>query len=298
MKTVTVAILAFNEEGRIAPLLAMLKKQEENGFRVSKIVVISDGSTDNTVRSIKHLSGGNVVIKGYVQNKGKAFRQNQIMKSIDTDCLVLLDADIQITDSTFLTKMVEPIMEGKADMTASYISELPPRTFFEEALDVSMKLKDILFGVFKNGSNAYTCHGPARAFAKGLYKSLVFPTRDGDDMYSYLYAVKNGFTFKYVKSALVHYRLPSNATDHYKQSVRYHASKDTFERLLGQEFVRSELNIPLKDYGIAAVAALPLLLRRPIQCAYYAIVLIWVKVKMKFHTRPEYTWSVTTSKEL
>ena len=49
--TVTVGISAYNEEHAFPALLESLLKQSQTSFVFEKIIVVSDGSTDNTVKN-------------------------------------------------------------------------------------------------------------------------------------------------------------------------------------------------------------------------------------------------------
>ena len=52
---VTIGIPAYNEENNIIPLLTSLVNQKTSQVVVEKIIVMSDGSSDNTVGSVKLL---------------------------------------------------------------------------------------------------------------------------------------------------------------------------------------------------------------------------------------------------
>ena len=47
--TITIAICALNEEANIGKLLDSIMIQEEEGYKLEKILVISDGLTDRKV---------------------------------------------------------------------------------------------------------------------------------------------------------------------------------------------------------------------------------------------------------
>ena len=50
---VTIATIALNEESNIKRLLDSILKQRAKNFRLGKILVVSDGSADNTVNIAK-----------------------------------------------------------------------------------------------------------------------------------------------------------------------------------------------------------------------------------------------------
>ena len=53
LPTVTIATIACNEEANIKKFLESVLDQKEKGFKISTILVISDGSTDHTVKIAK-----------------------------------------------------------------------------------------------------------------------------------------------------------------------------------------------------------------------------------------------------
>ncbi|RLC37977.1 glycosyl transferase family 2, partial [Candidatus Falkowbacteria bacterium] len=79
MTTVTVGIPAYNEADNIAYLLKDLLGQKQADFKLERIIVISDGSSDNTAE-IAQKSGNKIikVINGRIR-KGVAMRLNQII---------------------------------------------------------------------------------------------------------------------------------------------------------------------------------------------------------------------------
>lgn len=298
MKTITIGIPALNEEQNIGFLLRDLVSQKITNFRLSRIIVVSDGSIDETVSKVRSFRDKRIqVIDGKVR-LGKSARQNEIISKVKSDVLVLLDADILITDKLFLEKLVTPIIEGKADMTSSGISELPARTFFEKILDVSMKLKLNLFSEFKGGNNVYNCHGPARAFGKAVYTGMLFEQSDGEDMFSYLYCISKAKRFLYIRTAKVEYQLPSTPIDHYKQSKRYLDALEFNRAIFGDELTKREMNISMQDYLKSLCSSFPYILANAIFVIGYVFVFGSVIAAKTLRLKPRESWRVTSSKSL
>lgn len=294
--TVTIGIPAYNEEKNIAGLINDLLKQHTNLATVDKIIIISDGSTDKSVAIINKFKNRYVLLCEGDKRKGKAARENEILKMSASDILVLLDADIVIKDTKFLDKLIAPIAAGRAEMTSSAIQPLSPRTFFEKVFFISIKLKEILYLQFKNGNNVYTCYGPARAFAQKFYKSLKFNSSEGEDMFSYFSCLNLGYTFKNIPQALTYYRLPTTFTDHCKQSTRYHRAKKDMYKYFSQKIVLVEQIIPVSIYTKAFIKALPIILKHPLHVALYLIILGYTKTISATKYQKSDNWNVTTSK--
>lgn len=296
-KTITIGIPAYNEEQNIAKLLKQILGQKITSGAVINIIVASDGSTDKTVELVESLKNKKIILIDGKKNQGKAYRQNQIIERANSDILVLFDADISIEDNLFIEKLIKPIFRKQADFTSSALIELPARGFFEKVLAVSMQLKRILFSKLKNGNNIYNCHGPARAFSRQAYKLLSFIESDGEDMYSYLACVKKGLKFQSIDKAVVYYRLPSNLSDHAKQSIRFVASESMYEKYFNSGFGEREFEIPMAVYLQAFWKALPIILKNIIYVCVYLGVYFYTKI---FSPKVNYqdTWHLASTKSI
>jgi len=296
--TVTIGIPAHNEEANIGFLINDLLQQDLGEFALERIIVASDGSTDNTVNVVYSIKNSKIVLIDGRENLGKAFRLNEVISRTNSDVLVLLDADISIPDKSFIKKLVEPIFDDQIDLTSSAIKELEATSYFEKVLLLSMKLKTKLFREFKAGNNVYNCHGPARAFSKNMYKQFRFIKSEGEDMYSYLVCTKLGMKFKYVASAKVYYKLPTTPTDHYKQSLRYLNSIEDCRKIFGEEFVNKEFKIPVITGIKAALKSMPLIFTNILPFVFYLITYGFSNLFLAMKVKAKDTWKVATSKKI
>lgn len=103
------AIPAWNEEKTIAKVVVHAMKN------VDKVVVVDDGSTDDTATIAQHL-GAHVVRHDGNLGYGAAIRSClSIARDSDSDALVILDADGQ-HDADDIPKLLAPIQSGQADI--------------------------------------------------------------------------------------------------------------------------------------------------------------------------------------
>jgi glycosyltransferase involved in cell wall biosynthesis len=107
-------IPALNEEEGIGDVIEHLPKQIV-GVDNIEILVVDDGSTDNTAKIAKQHEA-NVVSHGINRGVGKAF-QSAVQYSLENnaDILVSIDADRQF-NSDQIPEMIEPLLNNKADM--------------------------------------------------------------------------------------------------------------------------------------------------------------------------------------
>lgn len=106
---VSVLIPAYNEEDRISDTIRGLTDIEE----IDEIIVINDGSTDNTVERAKKVGAKIVNIKN---NSGKGTALKEGLKFVKNDIVVFLDADVGLT-SREVKKLIVPIINDEADVT-------------------------------------------------------------------------------------------------------------------------------------------------------------------------------------
>ncbi len=110
----TIYIPALNEEEGIGDVIEHLPKSIE-GVDNIEVLVVDDGSTDNTVK-IAREHGAKVVSHGINKGVGKAF-QTAVQYALEnsTDILVSIDADRQF-NSEQIPDMIQPLLKNEADM--------------------------------------------------------------------------------------------------------------------------------------------------------------------------------------
>jgi glycosyltransferase involved in cell wall biosynthesis len=107
---VSVIIPAYNEGARIQKVISAVKK----AVLPSETVVVSDGSTDDTVE-IASAEGINVV--ELPQNQGKGAAMKAGVSSTDAEIYVFIDADLVGLTPEHVDSLIRPILEGEADAT-------------------------------------------------------------------------------------------------------------------------------------------------------------------------------------
>ncbi|WP_461866576.1 glycosyltransferase family 2 protein, partial [Thermococcus sp.] len=115
-----ITIPAYNEEKTISNVIKEIKMLKPEDFEGKiediKIVVVNDGSKDNTVKVAKE-SGADIIVS-FKRNRGlaRAFRQGiETALEMGADIIVNIDADGQYNPKE-IPKLVKPILEGKADI--------------------------------------------------------------------------------------------------------------------------------------------------------------------------------------
>lgn len=107
---VSVIIPAFNEENTVARVVDVIGQVS----CVDEIIVVDDGSSDNTAQEAK--DAGAIVIS-HEGNKGKGEALYTGYKNAECDIIAFIDADIHNLTSKKVASMIKPILDGKTDIT-------------------------------------------------------------------------------------------------------------------------------------------------------------------------------------
>jgi glycosyltransferase involved in cell wall biosynthesis len=112
---ICITIPAYNEEETIGSVISKIKKvMEENKYNY-KILVIDDGSKDNTAKIAKELGA---IVFSHQKNNGLAETFRTEMKKaieLNPDIIVHIDADNQYIPSE-IPNLIKPIIDKKADI--------------------------------------------------------------------------------------------------------------------------------------------------------------------------------------
>jgi len=106
-------IPAFNEESSIAKVIGEIPRSIQ-GFSRTEVLVIDDGSTDNTVSAAKKAGADKIVRHQKNFGLAVAFRTGlEAALKMGADVIVNTDADFQYNQKQ-IPLLVKPIVEGKA----------------------------------------------------------------------------------------------------------------------------------------------------------------------------------------
>ncbi|MDY4128443.1 glycosyltransferase family 2 protein [Peptostreptococcus porci] len=109
----SVIIPAYNESERIVDTINGINDLAE----VDEIVVVDDGSSDNTAQVVKSIDIEK--LKFYIQTKnygkGKALEKGLEIMRKDADIVVFIDADVGKTSSEVI-KIIRPVLDDECDV--------------------------------------------------------------------------------------------------------------------------------------------------------------------------------------
>lgn len=288
--TVTVGISALNEEANIGNLLLSIIGQKGD-FDLEKVIVISDGSDDNTVSIARSIADSRILVVDSKSRSGKAVRQNEICQMSESDVLVILDADTLPADESFIHKLIQPIVFDKSvGLTSGPNVSVTPRNFFEKVLFFGLSFKTELFENMRP-NNLFLCVGANRAFSKALYKKINWPAGYPEDAYSYLSTISLGFKFIYQKDAKVLFRLPDNFSDHLRQSRRFISSPIKLEKYFSEKIVAENYKIPK---NVLLRKMFKYAVKNPVYAICYLFITVYPRV-FKQTSSVKDKWDIATS---
>lgn len=249
--TVTIIIPAYNEAGNLPTLLTALSRQNCAGFTLSQVIVISDGSTDQTAAIARRHSWGIVQVKAYSQRLGKAYRLGQIFPTLHSDLIVQFDADITPVGPSVLHELILPFtLSPNLVMTSGNSRPLPPTTFAGRAIAVSVQP----YVALRHRCPALSV-GPLLCYRRDWAQTVKFPKRIlGEDIYLYFSCLVAGGEFRYIAQAIVHYRLPQTWADHIRQNTRFLRSPGEMSRYFPATLIAREDQLPRLAFVTALIS--------------------------------------------
>lgn len=135
--TITALIPCKNEAKRLPYALASLARQTR---KVDKVVIVDDGSTDNTfeVASLmKELIDLNIEVIRREKSIGKTPSLKMVVKSCGTDKILIFDADTILEDD-YIEKIVIPHYNGKVSCSYGIVKPLNrdyKRKFYKDIVE-------------------------------------------------------------------------------------------------------------------------------------------------------------------
>jgi len=193
---VIIAIPAYNESDVIEYTIEGLKKIDV----IDKIVVIDDGSTDNTAEIAE--KAGAVVIS-LKENRGKGYAMKKALEHIDCDIIGFVDGDVGLSSSE-IGKLIEPVINDEVDFTIAQFPKAEKNTNVKGGFGLVKKLAKK--GVYYyTGKEIETSLSGQRVYKRKVVDSMKYiPTNYGIEIAMTIQAINNGFSFKEIPVNMKH----------------------------------------------------------------------------------------------
>jgi len=130
----SIIVPCYNEKDLVTQTIKNIIDVKLNYPIEKEIIVVDDGSTDNTFESIQNsinLLQHHVIVIRNSKNSGKGFSIRTALQNATGDIVIIQDADLEY-DPFDYNKMLLPIIEGHADVVfgSRFIGDGPHRVLF------------------------------------------------------------------------------------------------------------------------------------------------------------------------
>lgn len=207
---ISVCIAAYNVGKFLEKCLSSVTNQTLQNI---EIIVVNDGSKDNTLDIIKKFAEQDKRIKIIDQeNQGLGNTRNRAIKEAKGKYIHLMDAD-DYMDATFLENMVKNAEKYNSDIVLSthrgvdeqtldtlYVSTLP-HTLIQGKLNVKNNLDVLLV----------PCHVWDKIYLKSLVEDITFTPEGGEDIYFWYRTILKANRVSIYRACKYNYRINSKS---------------------------------------------------------------------------------------
>lgn len=118
---ISIVVPLFNEEESLPELCAWIERVVEANNYSYEILLIDDGSSDDSWSVIENLSIRNSNIKGikFQRNYGKSAALNEGFKAAKGDVVITMDADLQDSPDE-IPELIRMVMEDGYDLVSGW----------------------------------------------------------------------------------------------------------------------------------------------------------------------------------
>lgn len=194
-KKISIIIPAYNEEFYIAKTIkAILEWSNE-----LEIIVVNDGSTDNTYNVLSTFESiPNIYVINSEKNHGKGYALSLGLKVAKGEIILFLDADLG-ESAVNAEKLLQPIINDNADMSIAVFPKSKKKAGFGLVKGIAKK------GIFYlTGYNTLAPLSGQRAFKKDVLEQIELIDGFGIEVGLTIDVLRKGYRIEEVEIPLVH----------------------------------------------------------------------------------------------
>lgn len=195
----SVIIPLYNEEESLPELMAWIHKVVQSHQYSYEIIMIDDGSTDNSWKKIEELRESNAYIKGIKlqRNYGKSAALNEGFKAAQGEVVITMDADMQDSPDE-IPELYRMIIEDEFDIVSGWKKKRYDNTF-------TKNIPSKLFNAAARKSSGIKLHDfncGLKAYRKKVVKSIEVY----GEMHRYIPIIAKWAGFKKIGEKVVEHR--------------------------------------------------------------------------------------------
>ena len=217
---VSIVVPAYNEGKNIAETIESLLRLDYPKDRL-EIIVVDDGSTDNTYEVAKRYEGNNVrVIRK--ENGGKSSALNVGIKNAKYDVIACMDAD-SIATGEALKALVSYIVDEGADAVTPVMHVWKPKNIIEKFQWAEYILSNVMRRALDTLQAQYVTPGPFSVFRRECFEKYGYFEENNitEDMEIAMRIQAKGGKIIHASDAIVYTKVPRDLVSLIKQRVRW-----------------------------------------------------------------------------
>jgi len=220
LPSVTVLIPAYNEEKNIKSCLDSIFNLDYPKNKL-KIIVINDGSTDDTPNIVKRYNGVTLINNKF--NLGlKVASLNISLKKVDTDLFGCLDADSIVTKDS-LKKMIHFFQNPKTGSVINSVMVRDPDNLLRKIQHLEYIFSNFSRRLMSKVDTLYVTPGVLSLYRTELIKKLGGFDEDNltEDMEIAMRLKYNHYNVKIENRAFTYTVVPGDLKSHWRQRIRW-----------------------------------------------------------------------------
>jgi len=211
---VSVCVTVLNEEKTISDLIMGLMTQSK---KPNEIVIVDGGSTDRTVKIVKHYQLKYEGIRLIIKKVSRAFGRNISVTASKNDIVATTDAGC-VPKEDWLEKLTEPFKNSNTEVVAGFY-DMVAVSSFQKALSIFMGVSP------RNFTSNFLPSARSMAFNKLTFEKMSgFPVLMQDTAEDTMFVanlVRQGTKIVRVKNARVEWKLPETMMEAARKFYTY-----------------------------------------------------------------------------
>lgn len=219
--TVAIAVPCYNEEAGVAATLRSLLALEYPKDKL-EILVVDDGSTDNTLSALREFESDARVRIFSKENGGKHTAMNFALKQTGAEFIGCLDAD-SVVEKDALKHIVRVFENAKIAAVTPGIHVREPKTLLQHMQHVEYRLSIFTRFMFAALGSVFITPGPFSFFRTNVVRELGSwrYAHSTEDMEMALRMQVAGHLIANAPKAVVHTSTPRTIRELFRQRVRW-----------------------------------------------------------------------------